>query len=190
MPGDQPVLYLTFDDGPTPGITDRLLDLLDQCQAKASFFLVGDKAARHPELVRRIHSSGHAIGNHTQHHLNGWKTPSSNYLADVEKASESLEAVLGFTPTLFRPPYGKVGHRNARKLSEEYKIVMWDVMPGDFLLKNDATKVSQTVIHHARAGSVVVLHDSEKCGEKMLEALPGILEHFAAEGYRFEALRG
>lgn len=188
MPGDRPVLYLTFDDGPTAGITDQLLDLLDQFQAKATFFLVGDKVKAHSDLVLRIKEEGHSIGNHTQHHLNGWKTPSAEYLADVESASRSLHSVLGYTPTLFRPPYGKAGRRNAGRLIKQYQMVMWDVMPGDFLPQNDARAIAGKVRKTARAGSVIVLHDSEKCGEKMLLALYEILIHFSYYGYRFEAL--
>lgn len=188
MPGDRPVLYLTFDDGPTPDITDRLLDMLADHDAKATFFLVGDKVPRHVGLVQRIQAAGHSIGNHTQHHLNGWKTSSSQYLTDVEAASRSLESTLGETPTLFRPPYGKAGRRSARKLMQQYKLVMWDVMPGDFLPQNNAQTIEEKVIRNAGAGSVIVLHDSEKCGDKMLEALPGILKHFSEKGFRFEAL--
>jgi peptidoglycan/xylan/chitin deacetylase (PgdA/CDA1 family) len=188
MPDDGGTVYLTFDDGPTPGVTDQLLVLLDRFDAKATFFVVGDRVNRHPDLTRRILSEGHVLGNHTHRHLNGWKTATREYLQDVREAQDAFSRIIGYQPGLFRPPYGKAGLRSARQLAHQFKLVMWDVMPGDFYPDHDAKKVQKIVLRDSRPGSVIVLHDSPKYGAKMLEAMPGILEHFQKMGYRMAAL--
>ncbi|MEM0998549.1 MAG: polysaccharide deacetylase family protein [Bacteroidota bacterium] len=188
MPAAGRKVYLTFDDGPTPGVTDRLLDQLAGYGAKATFFCVGARVARFPGLVRRQLAEGHTIGNHTQHHRNGWQTPTADYLDDVWQADEAFRAAVGDHPRLFRPPYGKAGRRSARALARHYRLVMWDVMPGDFYPDHDAPKVAQLVCRYVQPGSVVVLHDSPKYGAKMLDALPEILAYLRQQGFEMAAL--
>lgn len=183
-----PVLYLTFDDGPTPGITEFVLDCLAAYQAKATFFCIGNNVRRHPELARRIAAEGHSIGNHTENHKNGWKTGHAAYLEDVAAGQASLQSVLGYGPGLFRPPYGKAGRRSARALLPHYQIVMWDVLAGDFYPKRSALEVTQGILKTARPGSLIVLHDSIKCELKVRHALPEVLRHFKAKGFTFAAL--
>lgn len=188
LPSAEKVLYLSFDDGPSPGITEKVLQILEEKQAKATFFLIGDKVERHPELVKETARRGHAIGNHSFHHLNGWQTENGRYFENVEMASKSLAKVLGKEPVLFRPPYGRIKPGQWKILRRSHQIVMWEVLAGDFVAKFSQDRVLANVLDAARPGSVIVFHDSEKCAEKMLFALPKVLEHFERLGYRFEAI--
>lgn len=176
-------LYITFDDGPTPGITEQTLDLLDDYQAKATFFLIGDKASRYPELVEEIKSRGHETGNHTHHHLKGWGTADEVYFKDIERANSLLET------KLFRPPYGKISRSQIAELSETYHIIMWTVLSADFDNSITPEKCAQNVIENADKGSIIIFHDSEKAKERMLYALPETLNHFSQRGYQFNTLR-
>jgi len=175
-------LYLTFDDGPTPGITEATLNILDQFKAKATFFLIGDKAARYPELVETIRSKGHSIGNHTFHHLKGWQTGDEVYFEDIEKSNQLLNT------KLFRPPYGKISRSQIAYLSKMYHIIMWTVLSADFDTSITPEKCTQNVIENADKGSIIIFHDSDKASERMLYALPKILEHFSREGFKFKSI--
>ncbi|MFN8395876.1 MAG: polysaccharide deacetylase family protein [Bacteroidia bacterium] len=188
MPRTERVLYLTFDDGPSPGITDWVLEQLAAYQARATFFSIGDKVLRYPETLLKVQAAGHAIGNHTQHHLNLWKTPLTTYLVDKDQCQEALRDVLGREVKLFRPPYGKMTPRAARRILPQHEIVMWDVIAGDYDQQIDPDRVTQNVLRHAREGSIVVFHDSEKCERRMRHALPVVLEHFASKGFEFRSL--
>lgn len=187
-----PTIYLTFDDGPTPGVTDWVLDQLDSFQAKATFFVVGEQAQRHPDLLTEVCRRGHTVGTHTQHHLNGWKTDSKTYLADVHEGNGAVQSILenaipGYQPILFRPPYGRLRSRDAKKLKAQ-KIVMWNVLAGDWKEELSADEVAGRVTRNAGNGSIVVFHDSLKAEPRVKEALAQVLNHFAEMGYRFEKL--
>jgi len=182
IPSAQKELYITFDDGPTPGITEQTLDLLDDYKAKATFFLIGDKAARYPQLVEKIKKRGHEIGNHTYHHLKGWNTEDEVYFKDIERTDSLLET------KLFRPPYGKISRSQISELSENYHIIMWTVLSADFDNSISPKKCAQNVIDNAEEGSIIIFHDSEKAGERMLHALPETLKHFSEQGYRFNSI--
>lgn len=191
MPASAPKsLYLTFDDGPTPGVTDWVLEQLDAWDAKATFFVVGAQVVKHPELFRELYRRGHSVGNHTQTHPNGWKTASSAYLADVERGAESIRAAMpeGEELRLFRPPYGRIRSRDAARLGPEMRIVMWDVVAGDWMREIPAGRVLGNVVDNGRPGSIVVLHDSLKSEPNLRHCLPRVLEHFAGEGYVFKKL--
>jgi peptidoglycan/xylan/chitin deacetylase (PgdA/CDA1 family) len=180
------VLYLTFDDGPHPVATPFVLDTLRTYGAKASFFCIGKNVQEHPHIYRRILEEGHRAGNHTQNHVNGWKTPDTVYLDNVSQAARSIDS------DLFRPPYGRIGGLQASILSKPpfgYKIIMWDVLSADFDRKLSGERCSRNVIRHARSGSIVVFHDSEKALPRLQAALPVVLGHFHERGYRFEALQ-
>jgi len=188
----QPTLYLTFDDGPTPGVTDWVLNKLDQYQAKASFFAVGEQAEQNKQLLQDVLKRGHTIGSHTQHHLNGWKTPSATYLLDVHAGKSALEQILFGEGEnhlhFFRPPYGRIRSRDAKHLKHQ-TIVMWDVLAADWRQDLSPEQVSDNVIRNAKNGSIIVLHDSLKAAPRLKKALPLILEHFHNAGYKFEGLK-
>ncbi|MBN8855735.1 MAG: polysaccharide deacetylase family protein [Sphingobacteriales bacterium 50-39] len=182
---DEKVLYLTFDDGPHPRATPFVLDTLRTYGAKATFFCIGKNVQEHPHLYRRILEEGHRTGNHTQHHVNGWKTRDKAYLDDVRQAARYIDS------DLFRPPYGRISAFQAsllRKPPFEYKVIMWDVLSADFDRKLSPERCSRNVIRHAGPGSIVVWHDSEKAFPRLEAALPVVLGHFQERGYRFESL--
>lgn len=174
-------LYLTFDDGPHPRATPFVLDVLKQYQAKASFFCIGKNVMAHPDIYQRILSEGHAVGNHTQHHLNGWKTDTATYLSDVNEAARYIGS------RLFRPPYGRIRLQQLRRM-KEYNIVMWDVLSGDFDIELSKEKCAHHVLWNAGPGSVVVFHDSEKAFPRLEYALPATLAYFSQQGYVFRSL--
>lgn len=182
------VLYLTFDDGPSPGITDWVLETLREYNAKATFFCIGDKVRQFPQTLLKVQSAGHSIGNHTFNHLNLWKTPLKTYLENTEACQAALDDVLGEKVRLFRPPYGKITPWAARRLRPLHDIVMWEVIAWDFSAQHSPEQVAHNVLRNAREGSIVVFHDSEKAEANMKYALLQTLKHFSALGYRFEGL--
>jgi peptidoglycan/xylan/chitin deacetylase (PgdA/CDA1 family) len=187
MKGEDKIIYLTFDDGPHETATPFVLDQLKQYNAKASFFCIGKNVAAHPEIYRRILEEGHAAGNHTYHHLNGWKTADATYLQDMQKASTLIKS------GLFRPPYGRLTRSQIKALQTsdqrpKTRIIMWDVLSADFDTNLTADACTGYVLYHTKPGSIVLFHDSEKAWPRMSEALPRVLAHFSGEGYRFEAL--
>jgi peptidoglycan/xylan/chitin deacetylase (PgdA/CDA1 family) len=173
------VLYLTFDDGPTQGVTPLVLDILKAHGAKATFFVCGEKVEKHPDLFRRICDEGHAVGNHGYHHFNGWKTPTDSYLADVEKAQALIQS------NLFRPPYGRLTLRQYFRLRKRYRIVVWDVMCGDYDPDVGAELCFERIKRQAVSGSIVVFHDSEKAADKYPYLLEETLKYFGESGYAF-----
>lgn len=179
LPGGDREIYLTFDDGPTPGITDFVLDTLAAAGAKATFFCLGSKAEAHPELMERIAQEGHAIGNHSYDHPNGWKTDDETYVENVRKASQIIPG------TLFRPPFGRIKITQIEALRNDYHIVMWDVISGDFDDEINEERCLQNIVENAKGGSIVVMHDSPKAEAKLRYALPQALEYFKANGFQF-----
>ncbi|MBN9294144.1 MAG: polysaccharide deacetylase family protein [Flavobacteriia bacterium] len=149
-------VYLTFDDGPNEEITAYILDRLSALGWQATFFCVGENAAKRPELLQRIISEGHSVGNHTNTHVNAWKTSSESYLQNVETAARIIKS------SLFRPPYGKISKRLVNNLSEKYKIVMWSFMAYDFDSKVPHDVIKERAEKYIRPGSIIVLHDNEK----------------------------
>lgn len=184
-PAAEKVLYFTFDDGPHETATAFVLDTLQQYNAKASFFCIGKNVDAHPELYARILAEEHAVGNHTQHHLNGWKTADDVYLDDITEASARIRS------NLFRPPYGRIKKSQVRKLRKkdpECKIIMWDVLSADFDESLPPEACLGYVVYHTKPGSIIVFHDSAKAWPRLQYALPRALEHFAKEGFRFARL--
>lgn len=177
------VLYLTFDDGPTPSVTEFVLDTLNQYKAKATFFCIGNNVEKYPEIYKRILGEGHAVGNHTQQHLNAWQHDTKVYMSDVNVASKHINS------KMFRPPYGKLKSAHGKSLMTlNYTIIMWDVLSFDW----DATVAPETcaknVIEKAKPGSIVVFHDSIKAENNLKHALVKVLEHFTAQGFCFKQL--
>ncbi len=177
------VLYLTFDDGPTPDITPQVLDILADYKAKATFFCIGKNVEHHPEIYNRIGREGHTIGNHTYDHLKGWLHSTTNYLDNTQKAATLINS------SLFRPPYGRIKPAQTKALKAlGYTLVMWDVLSYDWDRQIQKEQVVQNCIKTANKGSILVFHDSQKAADNMLFALPKVLAHFSNKGYRFENL--
>ncbi|MEM5566658.1 polysaccharide deacetylase family protein [Psychroserpens sp. AS72] len=178
-------LYLTFDDGPTPEITNWTLDILKKYNAKATFFCIGTNIKKHPDLFKNIIRDGHAVGNHTQNHIKGWKTNSIDYVKEVEEAQRAINSKLN----LFRPPYGQISPKQGKKLIElGYQIIMWDVLSFDWEKNISEEKCLENVISKSKAGSIIVFHDSVKASKNMMYALPKVLEFFSEKGFVFKSL--
>lgn len=203
MPTDQKVIYLTFDDGPTPEITNWTLDLLKSYHAKATFFCIGNNIEKHPSLFKEILKEGHAVANHTFHHPNGWKTNTDGYVKEVSKTQDIINALIpnSHIPNsnsqtsainiqkLFRPPYGKITSKQGKRiLALGYKIIMWDVLAFDWKDSISDEQCAQNVISKAEPGSIVVFHDSVKASKRMKYGLTKTLEHFSKEGYEFRSI--
>lgn len=182
FPSIEKSIYLTFDDGPTPEITSWVLAELRKFNAKATFFCIGKNVEQHPDLFKEVLAEGHAVGNHTYSHLNGWETKSFAYLKDVVKCSKVFQS------NLFRPPYGKITRFQAKAILSNYTIVMWDVLSADFDKNCSPEKCLKNVIENAKKGSIIVFHDSLKAEKKLKYALPKVLEHFSKQGFQFKAI--
>ena len=178
-------IYLSFDDGPHAAATPFVLDQLKKHNARASFFCIGKNVIDETAIYKRILTEGHRVGNHTFNHLNGWKTDSKIYIENIEKARAHIDS------DLFRPPYGRISAFQIRNLREKlhYKIVMWDVLSGDFDPSVSGKQAADRVIRKSRSGSIVVFHDSTKAFPVLQEALPLVLAHFSGEGYTFETIQ-
>jgi peptidoglycan/xylan/chitin deacetylase (PgdA/CDA1 family) len=185
-------LYLTFDDGPTPEITEWVLTLLKKYQAKATFFCIGKNLEQHPHIVQKIIDDGHSIGNHTYNHLKGTKTNIDTYTQNIVLTEGILKKFFDpkkTNPKLFRPPYGKLSLKQAKKIRElGLKIIMWDVLSADF--DNTIPKILclNNVIKHSDNGSIIVFHDSLKAAEKVKYVLPKILDYYTVKGYKFKRI--
>lgn len=177
MPVEKNEIFLTFDDGPHPDITPFVLDCLRQYNAKATFFCIGKNVQKHRQIYRQILAEGHDTGNHTYNHLNGWKTNNAEYIKNVMLAQKCIES------NLFRPPYGRISRFQIQQLQPVFKIIMWDVLSGDFDVHLSPQKCLKNVVFHTVPGSVVVFHDSEKAFPRLEYALPKALQFFAEKGF-------
>ena len=186
-------LYLTFDDGPTPEITNWTLDILDKYKAKATFFCIGKNIEKHPYIFKNIISEGHKIGNHTNNHIKGWRTSTKKYLTNIKEAQKVIDLIQNKTDSeshnLFRPPYGQIRPKQGKTLKElGYKVIMWDVLAFDWDKDVTKEKCLGNVISNAKDGSIIVFHDSVKAEKNMRYALPKVLEHFSKIGYSFKSI--
>jgi peptidoglycan/xylan/chitin deacetylase (PgdA/CDA1 family) len=182
MPGSGKTLYLTFDDGPHPEITLFILEQLKRHNAKATFFCIGENVVHNPAVYQRLIEEGHAVGNHTQHHINGWKNPTANYLQDIKEAGQHIGS------HLFRPPYGRMKRSQIRglvKMDNKMTIVMWNILAGDWDGSVTPERCYDRIRKRIKAGDIIVLHDSEKAWPRMSYILPRLLEDFSASGYSF-----
>lgn len=185
-------IYLTFDDGPIPGVTEFVLDILKSYQANATFFCVGENIERYPELYRKLFTGTHIIGNHTYHHINGWEARDQDYFSDIGLCENALHRHLkektSVIKKIFRPPYGKIKKSQIQFLRHEYTIAMWDILSGDFDPDFDAEKCLQKCISHTSAGTIIIFHDSYKAEKNLHYVLPRYLDHFISKGFRFDVL--
>tara|TARA_B100000161_G_scaffold244640_1_gene199054 strand:+ start:3514 stop:4125 length:612 start_codon:yes stop_codon:yes gene_type:complete len=179
---DKKILYLTFDDGPYNMLSPFILDELKKYKAKATFFYLGSKAEKYPQLIKRCKDENHKIGNHTYSHPNGWKTKNNRYYQDIEKANKLLNS------NLFRPPYGRIKPSQINHLKKYYKIIMWDILSWDFDKKTSPEECYNNIIKNTKSGSIIVLHENEKSAKTVKEVLPKILSYFSSQGFKFEKL--
>ncbi len=178
-------VYLTFDDGPHPEATPFVLDQLKAAGMHGTFFCIGKNVQLYPDIYQRILAEGHAVGNHTMHHLNGRKTTTSNYVADVDAAASVIDS------QLFRPPYGQLTKDEATQICARYpdmSVLMWSVLTGDFDTAKNGQHCFAAVQKHTRPGSIIVFHDSAKAMPRLQEALPLTLSWLLEKGLHSKAL--
>ncbi|NQV77863.1 MAG: polysaccharide deacetylase family protein [Lutibacter sp.] len=187
------VIYLTFDDGPTPEITEWTLQELNKYNAKATFFCIGKNIQQHPEIFQKIIENNHSIGNHTHNHLNGIKTTTSNFIKNIEDSENCIQKnskLKTQNSKLFRPPYGKLRFSQSRKIKKKgYKIIMWDVLSADFDTVISKEKCLENVIRNTKNGSIVVFHDSVKATKNLQFVLPKILKYYSENGFEFKSIK-
>lgn len=183
LPAEEPCVYITFDDGPNALTTPRLLRLLDHLAVPATFFCVGDNVRRYSEHYRDILAAGHAVGNHTYHHIRGLRLPASAYMCDVQLAADLIHS------RLFRPPHGRLTPAQQSALrAAGYQLIMFDVVTRDYNPRLTSDDVVRIATRYARNGSLIVFHDSPKAAPRMFDALPRIVTWLRAAGYRFRRL--
>lgn len=202
-------IYLTFDDGPTPKVTNWVLKLLKDYNAKATFFCIGDNIKKHPDIFKCVILEGHSIGNHTYNHLKGWQTSTKMYLDNVMKCEEVMNDAFRVQSeqskinnqkssivnrqspisNLFRPPYGQITPKLGKQLlQKDYTIIMWDIIAYDWDNSISSQQCLKNVINNVTDGSIVVLHDSIKASKHLYYVLPKLLEHFSKQGFCFKAI--
>jgi peptidoglycan-N-acetylglucosamine deacetylase len=185
IPTQEKNLYLTFDDGPHEYATPYALEELEKYNARATFFCVGKNVIAHSHIYEQVLAAGHAIGNHTQNHMNGWKVGDQKYFGDIVEARKHIDS------RLFRPPYGRITPFQANHLSRmpfQFKIIMWDVLSKDYDLRISEDDAALNVMRNAGKGSIIVFHDSEKAFPRMKKALKATLQHFSEEGWKFKSI--
>lgn len=185
MPRKEKNIYLTFDDGPHPTVTPFVLDCLKEYNASATFFCIGKNVDQYPDIYKRILEEGHKMGNHTQSHLNARKVSNSLWVDDVKEASKRIDS------DLFRPPYGRITWKGAEELQTKgnrYRIILWDVLSGDFDEQLTAEKCIDHVIKNGKPGSIVVFHDSLKAWPRLEKALPTVLKYYSEKGFGFKRI--
>lgn len=177
------VIYLTFDDGPTPDVSTWVLDRLKSFDAKATFFCLGKNVQSESVIYNRLLDEGHAVGNHSFSHKNGWKSTLKDYCEDILEAEKYIDS------KLFRPPYGKIRSRQTKWVKEQgYHIIMWSIMPGDFDASISSEECWENIKTNTKEGSIIVLHDSVKSEKHLRYILPKTLEHFTNLGFEFKAI--
>jgi len=182
LPTAEKNIHLTFDDGPVPEVTPWVLDELKKYNAKASFFCVGDNIKKYPEIFQRIIDEGHTVGNHSFNHLSGWATDNISYFHNIRYCASLVNS------KYFRPPYGRIKPTQAQFLQRHYKIIMWDVLSGDFDQSISNQQCYKNVMDNAKEGSIVVFHDNVKALQKLKYALPKVLDSYSKMGYSFDRI--
>lgn len=191
IPNTENKIYLTFDDGPIPEITEWVLEELKKNNVKATFFCIGDNIAKHPEIFKKVIGEEHTVGNHTFNHLNGWKTTTERYLENFERCEETIQkwAINNLNSKIFRPPYGKIKRAQAKAIRKlGYKIIMWDVLSVDFDSTLSQEKCLENVLSNVRSGSIIVFHDSIKAFKNLEFTLPKTLEFLKEKGFVFDVI--
>lgn len=176
-------VFITFDDGPTQGVTEQILQILKSYQATATFFCLGKNVVQNPDIYKKVLEEGHGVGNHTYNHLNGWKTRTKDYLADALLAKNHIQS------SLFRPPYGKIKPAQIQALKKHFKVVMWSNLSRDYDPLVSVDQAFQYAIKNLKSGSIIVFHDSLKAREKVVPVLEKLLDFLVKEGYKTAAIR-
>jgi len=176
---DQKKIWITFDDGPDEKATPFLIDVLEKFNIKATFFIIGNKAKKYPELVKLIINNGHKIGNHSFSHLSGFSTKNNKYLKDVKQAKKYIDS------DIFRPPYGRITPYQIKNLKKDFKIIMWDIMSWDFKENISSNKICKNVINNVENGSIILFHNNLKSYNNLKNSLEIILEKLKEKGYQF-----
>jgi len=184
MPSDKDQIYLTFDDGPVPGITEFVINELAKRNMKATFFMVGDNVRKYSVLANEVCSEGHSVANHTFHHLNGWKTTRRNYVTDFLECDRMIEEVLGRKTNLFRPPYGLMTSSQAKEILNTHSIVMWNMLTGDYDLRLKPKDILKKSIEKTTPGSIVLFHDQQKTSSVLPKILPTYLDEIQDKGWK------
>ncbi len=180
---DKREVFLTFDDGPVPEITPLVLGILEKYNIKATFFCVGENVQKYPEVFEMSLRQGHAVGNHTFHHVKGWKTDHDSYLSEIEQCKQLVKS------KLFRPPHGQINRKIARQIRKDYSIIMWTALTGDYDTNLTGEQCLANATKNTKPGSIIVFHDSLKARERLEYALPLYIEFCLREGYSFGILR-
>jgi peptidoglycan/xylan/chitin deacetylase (PgdA/CDA1 family) len=210
IPNTENKVFLTFDDGPIPEVTEWVLDQLKKYNVKATFFCIGENIKKNPDVFLKLLSEGHSIGNHTFNHLNGWKTETKNYIENIAMAEKSLQiadsrlhttqnsatksdnlnpTLFNLKSKLFRPPYGKIKLSQSKILREKgYKIIMWDIISYDFDAKISKEQCLENVLKNVKSGSIIVFHDSKKAFQNLEYVLPRVLENLSKRKFVFEKI--
>ncbi|MBR4843722.1 MAG: polysaccharide deacetylase family protein [Alistipes sp.] len=175
---DSEGIYLTFDDGPTPGVTEWILQTLDRYDAKATFFVLGKNVELYPDLYQMILDRGHKIGNHTYSHQKGWELPLDRYIEDVDLAGDMLHT------ELFRPPYARVTRKQLKVIAQRYRIVMWNVLSRDYNVHLTPKLCLKETIKGLRGGDIISMHDSAKSFKNTSYILPALLRKARAKGLK------
>ncbi len=179
-------IYLTFDDGPIPGVTDYVLEVLSELDVKATFFCVGENIKKNPDVFKRIIQGKHGIGNHTYNHLNGWSVKEQDYLRNIQLCDDMIGKYTGDDPIkLFRPPYGKIRRNILRKIRHTYEVIMWDVLSYDFSPDITAERSLYKSLRYTRNGSIIIFHDSNKTFEQLKLMISQYILYFKNKNYEF-----
>lgn len=186
---DEKTVFLTFDDGPVPGPTEFVLETLQKFKIKATFFCIGENIRKHPTVFQKVLSNGHAIGNHTYNHVNGWKTSTHEYEKNTVLCAQEIVKYTGLQPQLFRPPYGRISRKQISTLQGSYRIIMWDVLSFDYNPELNQNKALKNTIAATRSGSIVVFHDSHKAEKNVRYLLPRFIENCLEQGFHFDRLK-
>lgn len=175
---DRDGIYLTFDDGPTPGVTEWILQTLDRYDAKATFFVLGKNVELYPDLYQMILDRGHKIGNHTYSHQKGWELPLDRYIEDVDLAGDMLHT------ELFRPPYARVTRKQLKVIAQRYRIVMWNVLSRDYNIHLTPKMCLRETFKGLRGGDIISMHDSAKSFKNTSYILPALLRKAQSMGLK------
>lgn len=175
-------MFLTFDDGPIPEVTPLVISILKKYNVKATFFCVGENVQKYPEVFEQLLNNGHAVGNHTFHHVKAWKTDYKSYLSEVEQCNKLVKS------NLFRPPHGQFTWKLAQTLKKDFRIIMWSALSGDYNKTLSESQCLANAIKNTRPGAIIVFHDSLKARERMEYVLPIYIEYCIKQGYSFRTL--
>jgi peptidoglycan-N-acetylglucosamine deacetylase len=193
IPTKEKEIFLTFDDGPIPEITEFVLEELNKYQAKATFFSIGGNIEKYPTIFQQIVNQGHSIGNHTFNHLRGWDTEDEIYIENFKKCEEEIyrhypKPNAENRKPLFRPPYGRIKRNQYKEIIKTNEIVMWDVLTGDYDQAISKERVLSKSLQHIEQSSIVLFHDSIKASKNLMYTLPRVLEHFSEQGFIFKSM--